>query len=229
MDGLEIELRSMFAFFRIPFNSLLMDTYFFPPKTTVIGFAGAAAGWNEAQYLRNLKRIAYGLIIEDPGEVVFEIASIFKSKDAPIYPIHKRSLSNPRFRVFLASDKSVVAEIMEGLDDPKYALTLGDSECVFYPASPRFYKHYADLERARCDVVRCILPSAIFNTYFKELRKRDPKMLTPRDTKIPADFESVRGMRRSKLIDVKYYSGMDVMLREPIGVHKFDKEPVYLF
>lgn len=54
--GLTLELSGIFSFFRIPYNSLLMDTYLFPPKTTLIGIIGASIGWEEEEFLKTIKK-----------------------------------------------------------------------------------------------------------------------------------------------------------------------------
>ncbi|MEM3455858.1 MAG: CRISPR-associated protein Cas5, partial [Candidatus Micrarchaeia archaeon] len=134
MLGVRLELTGIFSFFRIPYNSLVMDTYLFPPKTTILGMVGAACGWDEKKVLESIKIFKYGVIIESCGEVFRETAVIYKTKNKPIYPITKNMIYRPAYTVFLYSENpKLIEEIEKAIRDPKFVLALGDSENLFYP------------------------------------------------------------------------------------------------
>jgi len=81
MRGLRVELSCMMCTFRVPYNTVYVDTYEFPPKTTAIGMLGAAAGWTEGTFLSNLRRIKYGVLMKTPGELNQEVAVYYKPFD----------------------------------------------------------------------------------------------------------------------------------------------------
>lgn len=231
MKGLKIHINGIFSFFRIPYNSLLMDTFLFPPKTTVIGMLGAAAGWNEDEFLKNLKRILYGVTIIYPGEIVQEIARIFKSNDSPIYPINKRMVYKPSYDVFIASDDlDMMNEIYSGLQDPKYVLSLGDSENLFYPKN-KYFAEIMDIVESSSNKFRCILPKEIYETYYMDYSKIDDYILPPKETKIPVDFIGKGKKRRFIARNVIFYSGIEINMKEKItkNVWDFNGSKVYLF
>lgn len=233
MLGLTLSLTGIFSFFRIPYNSLLMDTYLFPPKTTIIGMVGAAIGWNEDEVLENIRNFKYGLIIEKSGETLKETAAIYKSKQAPIYPITKNMLHKPAYKVFLSSDDSdLIKKTGEALKDPKFVLTLGDSENLFYPnyKNPRFVK-LIEIKEKPIEKLRCILPSEVYNEYRSTFYKIKDDFLPPREIKIPVDFVGRGRNRRFLPRNVFYYSGVELLLKKPIekGAFDFDGDAIYLF
>jgi len=235
MNGLVLHLSGIFSFFRIPYTSLVMDTYPFPPKTTVIGMVGAAFGWKEEEFLENIKKFKYGVIVESPGEIVREVAVIFKSKNAPIYPITKNMIYKPTYKVFLTSnEEDLINEATEKFYDPKYVLGLGDSENLFYPEHPKFVKSMGIKEEKEAKKLRCILPSEIYREYVTTLNTgemvRGKNILPPREIKIPVDFVGRGKNRRFVSRNVFYYSGIELELKKPLeGVFDFDGEAVYLF
>ena len=230
MRGLVINLTGIFSFFRIPYNSLLMDTYLFPPKTTVVGIVGAALGWNEKTFLENIKNFKYGLILESIGEVLKETAVIYKNEDSPIYPITKNMVYKPVYKIFLtSSNDSLIESAYKALQDPKYVLTLGDSENLVYPKTTHFVK-IMDIVEKPTDKLKCILPSKIYNAYKHTLSIIKNDILSPREIKIPVDFTGSGKKRRFIAENVFYYSGIELHFERPIqGVYDIDGDAVYLF
>jgi CRISPR-associated protein Cas5h len=227
--GLEIHLKGIFSFFRIPYNSLLMDTYAFPPKTTAIGFVSAALGWGEEEYLSKLPQFLYGVIIEDPGETVSEIAAIFKTKEAPIYPIIKNMNYKPSYRVFIASQNESLMEKAEAaLRDPVFVLSLGDSENLWYPKAKDFVI-LREIEERDAASVKCILPTELFQEYYKDYSRISDTFLPPKEVRIPVAFTGSGRRRRFIPKSVYYYSGIEVNLNKPLRVFDFDGDGVYLF
>ncbi|HHF58030.1 MAG TPA: CRISPR-associated protein Cas5 [candidate division WOR-3 bacterium] len=244
MNGLVLHLSGIFSFFRIPYTSLLMDTYPFPPKTTVIGMVGAAFGWKEEEFLENIKKFGYGVIIERSGEIVKEVARIFgnlrRDKERGIYyyehkPVTKNMIYKPSYKVFLTSnEEDLINEATEKFYDPKYVLGLGDSEDLFYPEHPKFVKSMRIKEEKEAKKLRCILPSEIYRGYVKTLNTgemvRGKNILLPREIKIPVDFVGRGKNRRFVSRNVFYYSGIELELKKPLEeVFDFDGEAVYLF
>jgi CRISPR-associated protein Cas5h len=192
---------------------------------------GAAAGWNEDKFLKNLKKILYGVTIIYPGEIVQEIARIFKSNDSPIYPINKRMVYKPSYDVFIASDDlDMMNEIYSGLQDPKYVLSLGDSENLFYPKN-KYFAEIMDIVESSSNKFRCILPKEIYETYYMDYSKIDDYILPPKETKIPVDFIGKGKKRRFIARNVIFYSGIEINMKEKItkNVWDFNGSKVYLF
>jgi|GEM_PF-1368098 len=231
MKGLKIQITGIFSFFRIPYNSLLMDTFLFPPKTTVVGMLGAAAGWNENEFLRNLKNILYGVIIKNPGELFHETAQIYKNKDAPIYPITKKMIYKPEYEVFIASEEiDKVEKIYSTLQDPKYVISLGDSENLFFPKDRKFLE-IMDITKSSSDNFRCILPKEIYDKYYQNYKKIDDNIIPPKEAKMPIDFTGSGNKRRFIGINVVFYSGIEINMKDKVeaNVWDFNGSELYLF
>lgn len=232
MLGLTLNLTGIFSFYRIPYNSLLMDTYQFPPKTTVVGMVGAALGWDEDEFLKNIRNFKYGLIIESCGEMLKETAAIYKRKQAPIYPITKKMLHKPAYKVFLSSNDNLINDAGDALRNPKFVLTLGDSENLFYPnhKNPDFVRVMGIREKS-VERLKCILPSEVYNEYPATFSKIKDDFLPPREIKIPVDFTGGGRNRRFVPMNVFYYSGIELQLKKTIekGVFDFNGDAVYLF
>ncbi len=124
MLGLVVEVKPpLQAHFRIPYNSLLLDSYPFPPRTTAIGMVagGAMGGLPEEGFRKLLNELKYGVVVEDPGARVEETAAIFKNASAPIYPITKVLFHRPHYRMFFAGDDKLIEKAYDALLDPVFA------------------------------------------------------------------------------------------------------------
>ncbi|AEK72019.1 CRISPR-associated protein Cas5 [Thermococcus sp. 4557] len=226
MLGLVLEVRPLQAHFRIPYNSLLLDSYPFPPRTTAIGLVAGAMGLPEGGYRELLKEMRYGVIVEDPGVRVEEKAAIFKSPDSPLYPITKVLFHKPRYRMFFAGDDDLIERAYDSLIDPVFTPYLGDSESLMYPAK-RDYVRIVEVNDGKESILRSIIPG---DEYTKGARfvlmKRTN--LTPREYRMPVDFTYGRGKgRRAVYRKVVAFAGGYVELANPIDVLLFDGEPVF--
>lgn len=231
LRGIQVTLSGIYSFFRIPYNSLLIDSYPFPPKTTAIGLLAAAMGYDEDKFFDILMKIKYSVVIDSPGQVVSEIASIFKEKKTPIYPITKNFYYHPVYKLFFASeDTDIIYEAERSLKDPAFVLSLGDSENLFYPSTLDYCKLFDNVKPVFSNSVECILPSEIYakftNGHFSKIRD---DFYPPREISIPVSFSGKGKKRRSVLGRMTYYSGIQIQLKEPLQVYDFDGTGVYLF
>lgn len=214
-----------------------MDSYLFPPKTTVVGMIGAAMGWDEKTLLDKIDKFKYGVKINDPGERVIETATIFGNKDEYIpynyksYPITKIMNYKPFYEVFIACNSGDldINKIYDALNDPKFTLYLGDSENLFYPDLSRpIFCEKTEINEGFGDEFECILPSEIYNKK-ERIEMITKKVIPPTETKIPINFTESGKNRRCVLKNVFYYSGVKVKLKEPVEAYYYGKMPIYLF
>lgn len=236
MTGIKLFVGGMFSFFRVPYNSLLMDSYLFPPKTTVVGMVGAAMGWDEETVLNNIDKFKYGVIIKNPGERVIETATILGNREYfsynyKSYPITKIMNYKPFYEIFIACDnKDLIDKIHNALNDPKFTLYLGDSESLLYAdlKHPKLCEKI-EINKGSGDEFECILPSEIYNKKEKIEMTREEYIIPPTEIKIPINFTEKGKNRRCVLKNVFYYSGVKVKLKEPIETYYYGKQPIYLF
>jgi len=228
MQGLVLNLNATYFFYRIPYNSLLMDSLPFPPKTSIVGMLGAAIGWDEETFIENIPKFKYGLIIENQGERLKETATIFKNKNSPKYPITKNMYYKANYRVFVeAEDEKLLEKAYLAMQDPKYAITLGDSDNIFYPKD-KDYINPVEYSEGNARSVRCILPSDVFMKN-KGYEKISDIISPPAAYKVPVNFNGTGKNRHSVYATVYSYSGISVKFNDDIKVDFFEGEPVYLF
>ncbi len=226
--GLIVEVRPLQAHFRIPYNSLLLDSYPFPPRTTAIGMLAGAMGLPEEAFRELLKKLRYGVIIADPGSRVEEKAAIFKSPNSPLYPITKTLFHMPTYRLFFAGDEGTIEKAHDALLDPVFVPYLGDSESIIYPAR-REYLHIVEVEGGQESKLRSLVPSEEYasGARFILLKRNN---LFPREYQMPVDFTYSRGKgRRAIYQNVVAFAGGYIELANPIDVLLFAGEPVFAF
>jgi len=222
--GLILDVRPLQAHFRIPYNSLMIDSYPFPPKTTAIGLLAGAMGLPANGYAELFDGLKYGVIIEDPGKIVEETAAIYKNPTSPIYPLRKVLFIKPRYRMFFAGDDELIRRAYESLLEPKFALYLGDSESLLYPAKKTYVK-LAEVEKGRESILRSVIPAEVWNAggRFVVMKRNN---LTPREYRVPVKFIYKRSTRRAVYRSVVAFAGGFVELANETNVLLFDGEPV---
>ncbi len=226
MLGLAVEVRPIQVHFRIPYNSLLLDSYPFPPRTTAIGMLAGAMGLPEEGFRKLLGELSYGVIIEDPGARIEETAAIFKNPGSPLYPITKVIYYGPYYRLFFAGNEETVERAYEALLDPVFTPYLGDSESLFYPAR-REYARIVDVKEDNERIIKSVVPGEEYKNgaNFMVLRRNN---LTPREYRVPVNFVYRGKSRRAVYRRVIAFAGGYVKLASPASVLLFDGEPVFM-
>ncbi|WP_297504495.1 CRISPR-associated protein Cas5 [Thermococcus sp.] len=227
MLGLVIEVRPVQAHFRIPYNSIMLDSYPFPPRTTAIGMIAGAMGLPEEGFRKLLGELRYGVIVEEAGARAEETAAIYKNEGTPIYPITKVIYHRPHYRLFFAGEDELMERAYEGILDPVFTPYLGDSESLFYPAK-RNYARLVKVEEGEESTLRSIIPEEAYSrgARFFVLRRNN---LTPRDYRMPVKFTYRGKGRRAVFRKVVAFAGGYVELSNPVKVMFFDGEPVFIF
>ena len=227
MLGLVVEVKPIQAHFRIPYNSLLLDSYPFPPRTTAIGMLAGAMGLPEEGFKELLGEVRYGVIVEEAGSRVEETAIIYKKPETPVYPITKVLYHRPYYRLFFAGGEKLIERAYEALLDPVFTPYLGDSESLFYPAKMN-YARVVEVEESREATLRSIIPEEAYSAgaRFFVLRRSN---LTPRTYRMPVGFTYSGKKRRAVFRRVVAFAGGYVELANPLNVFLFDGEPVFTF
>ena len=159
MKGLSFEVEGLyFVCFRKPTSTSTILTYPLPPFTTIRGFLANALGWDQDSYYRELRGdsrnllydLRIGIEVVSHGESNSELAKILKliprttgyQRSFPSAPMHREFLVKPRYRIYLASENSVIEEIAAALTDPQRPLYLGQSDDMLDYTEP----HVRDVE-----------------------------------------------------------------------------------
>lgn len=126
---------SVTASFRIPESHTFQQTLPLPPVTTLTGLMGAAMGFgfNEAMSFREQKGIFFGVIGSHKGEMkdLWKYNKI-KYKESLKDVLIREYLTDFSFNIAIASsEQEVLSKVRYGFCNPKYALTLGNSDDLF--------------------------------------------------------------------------------------------------
>ncbi|WP_297467641.1 CRISPR-associated protein Cas5 [Thermococcus sp.] len=227
MLGLVVEVRPIQTHFRIPYNSLLLDSYPFPPWTTAVGMLAGAMGLPEEGFKRLLDEVRYGVIVEEAGSRVEETAVVYKNPGTPVYPITKVLYHRPYYRLFFAGKDELIEKAYEALLDPVFTPYLGDSESLLYPAK-RDYARIVEVKEGEESTLRSIIPEEAYSAgaRFCVLRRNN---LTPRNYRMSVSFTYRGKGRRAVFKRVVAFAGGYVELANPLKVLLFDGEPVFAF
>lgn len=154
MKGLSFEVEGLyFVCFRKPTSTSTILTYPLPPFTTIRGFLANALGWDQDSYYRELRGdsrnllydLRIGIEILTDVETSTELAKVLKliprmsgyQRSFPSAPMHREFLVQPRYRIYLAAEDSIIEEITAALGDPQRPLYLGQSDDMVNYTEPR--------------------------------------------------------------------------------------------
>jgi CRISPR-associated Cas5-like protein len=160
VNALRLHLRGLLNSYRDPKTHKIHRTFPFPPRTTLIGLAGAALGlsedvlWDECKDLQvAVVDITKDNILHGTGRAE-DLVRYKKYKDSTIETsIYIRELIyKPEYMIYYALDGGyVLDQLQEAFLNPKYALSLGrDDELVMLHAiekvelSPLDYGEYGE-------------------------------------------------------------------------------------
>lgn len=123
------------ASFRIPESHTFQQTLPLPPVTTLTGLMGAAMGINfeEAISFKKQKGILFGVRGSNKGEMkdLWKYNKV-KSKESLKDVLIREFLTDFSLSIAIASkEQAVLSETRNGFCNPKYALTLGNSDDLF--------------------------------------------------------------------------------------------------
>jgi len=159
LKGLSFEVEGLyFVCFRKPTSTSTILTYPIPPFTTIRGFLANALGWNQDSYYLELRGdtrnllydLRIGIEVINEVELSAELAKVLKliprmsgyQRTFPSAPMHREFLVQPRYRIYLAAEDSIIEEITAALGDPQRPLYLGQSDDMVNYTEP----HVVDVE-----------------------------------------------------------------------------------
>jgi len=111
VDALRLHVRGLLNSYRDPKTHKIHRTFPFPPRTTLIGLAGAALGLSEDVLWRECSDLQVAVVKDNTIETSIYIREL----------IYK-----PEYMVYYASDEEkMLGKLYEAFLNPKYALSLG--------------------------------------------------------------------------------------------------------
>lgn len=237
MKGIIISLHAMTASFRDPNTHLYQETIPIPPPTTIVGVTGAALGlpFEEAMEYFKTNRIAVGCSAKSDGfgKDLWNYSKI-KSKGIDKDILIREFLYNINSKIFIACEnEQVIEEVYEGFKDPKFALTLGNSDEIVQIRNVEICNNVFRGES------KDINDSWICGNYIDEFEldwekvKKLPIKSTiraPIVKNLPTDFIFTKnGERQANKFSKFTFLGDIHLPKRPIPIYLFNDRPVSLY
>ena len=132
LNALRYVLEGSFCSFRNPIGAKYQATFWFPPKTTVVGFLGCALGLEPPDLEPLYDGLNVGVVLESWGGSARDLWGFTKLKGSskPESAVVLRELIyKPCYVFYIASNESrQLEELREALLDPVYPLRFGRGE-----------------------------------------------------------------------------------------------------
>ncbi len=131
-NALRFTIEGSFCSFREPGGAKYQQTFWFPPKTTVVGFLGAALGLAPPDLESLYDQVQIGVVLHSWGGLARDLWGYTKLKrgDEPEAAVVVRELIfEPRYIVYVSSNEpGFLEKLQAALWDPVYPLRFGRGE-----------------------------------------------------------------------------------------------------
>lgn len=216
------------ASFRIPESHTFQQTLPLPPITTLTGLMGAAIGlsFEEAIFFREEKDILFGVIGSNKGEMkdLWKYNKV-KSNESLKDVLIREFLTDFSLNIAIASkEQTTLSGIRESFCNPKYALTLGNSDDLFkiIRVSP-----VVEAEKVECSTFEnTVLAGDQTLDYESAIDlKNTPityRVRAPQVFLIPTSFNFKGEERRVSKRQQFTFVGSPIKLKQPLSVYKVE-------
>jgi len=225
---------SVTASFRIPENHTFQQTLPLPPATTLAGLMGAAMGlsFEKAMEFREQKNILFGVIGSNKGEMK-DLWKYNKVKSGEFLKdvLIREYLTDFSLTIAIASeDQAVLSEIRNSFHNPRYALTLGNSDDLF---KIKYIGPVVESEDEQCSIFEnTLLVGEQTLNYEPDIDlKNTPityRVRAPQVFLLPAAFSFNGEERRVKERKQFTFIGSPIKLKNPISVYKVEDKRFHL-
>jgi len=216
------------ASFRIPESHTFQQTLPLPPVTTLTGLMGAAMGlrFEEAMSFREQKGILFGVIGSHKGEMkdLWKYNKV-KSGESLKDVLIREYLTDFSLTIAIASKyQTVLSEVRDRFCNPKYALTLGNSDDLFK------IKHIGSvvdaMEERSSTFENTILAGDQTVDYQPNFDlKHTPityRVMAPQVFLLPTSFNFKGEERRVSKREQFTFVGSPIKLKNPLSVYKVE-------
>lgn len=132
MQALRCLIEGSFCSFRLWEQARYQQTYWLPPKTTVIGFLGSALGLADWQLEEWYDKVLVGVVLDGWKGFAYDLwqfSKLKKSKEHETAVVVRELVFRPRYAIFFASDNlDDLMRLKAALVDPVYAPCFGRSD-----------------------------------------------------------------------------------------------------
>lgn len=222
------------ASFRIPESHTFQQTLPLPPITTLVGLMGAAMGlsFEEAISFREQKSILLGVIGSNKGEMkdLWKYNKV-KSGESLKDVLVREYLTDFSLNIAIASrEQTVLSGIRDSFSNPKYALTLGNSDDLFK------IRYISPIEKAekieRSNFENTVLAGNQTLDYESDIDlKNTPityRVRAPQVFLLPTSFNFKGEERRVSKRQQFTFVGSPIKLKQPLSVYNVENMGFFL-
>lgn len=216
------------ASFRIPESHTFQQTLPLPPVTTLIGLMGAAIGldFEKSMTFRKQKKILFGVIGSHQGEMkdLWKYNKI-KSNESLKDVLIREYLTDFSLAIAIASEEqTVLSELRDCFCNPKYALTLGNSDDLLKIIH---VSSIVEPEKVECSTFEnTVLAGDQTLDYESAIDlKNTPityKIRAPQVFLLPTVFSFKGNERRVSKREQFTFVGSPIRLKQPLSVYKIE-------
>lgn len=131
-NALRFTIEGSFCSFRDPTGAKYQQTFWFPPKTTIVGFLGAALGLAPPDLEPLYDEVEVGVLLRSWGGLARDLWGYTKLKrgaEPEAAVVVRELIYKPRYIVYVASDDlGFLGKLRLALWDPVYPLRFGRGE-----------------------------------------------------------------------------------------------------
>lgn len=225
---------SQTASFRVPESHTFQQTLPLPPVTTLTGLMGAAIGlsFKDAMSFREDKGILFGVIGSNQGEMkdLWKYNKV-KSNESLKDVLIREFLTDFSLIISIASkDQTVLSEIRDCFCNPKYALTLGNSDDLFKII---YVSPVVKAENANCSTFENTILAGDQTLEYESAidLKKTPityRVRAPQVFLLPTTFSFKGEERRVSKRKQFTFVGSPIKLKNPLSVYKIENTTFYL-
>ncbi|MBF0538989.1 MAG: CRISPR-associated protein Cas5 [Nitrospirae bacterium] len=222
------------ASFRIPENHTFQQTLPLPPVTTLTGLMGAAMGLDieAAMNFRADNKISFGVSATYKGELrdLWKYNKV-KTKETLKDVLIREFLVDYELTLVIASkDEKALSEINGAFGDPKYALTLGNSDDLL--KIRRIGNIVTAQQSQSTDFENTVLPDIRAFEYESMIDLKDTpityRVRAPQIYLLPTAFSFTVRQRRVSKREHFIFVGSPIRLKNPITAYTIDDLQVVL-
>ncbi len=225
---------SQTASFRVPESHTFQQTLPLPPVTALTGLMGAAVGldFESAMKFRKQNNILFGVIGSYKGEMkdLWKYNKI-KSKESLKDVLIREFLTDFSITIAIASEyQAVLSELRECFCNPKYALTLGNSDDLF---KITYVSPVVKAENVECSTFENTVLAGDKTLEYESAidLKNTPityRVRAPQVFILPTAFTFKGEERRVSKREQFTFVGSPIRLKNPLSVYKIDDTTFYL-
>lgn len=222
------------ASFRIPESHTFQQTLLLPPITALTGLMGAAIGlsFEDVMSFREQKGILFGVIGSSKGEMkdLWKYNKV-KSNESLKDVLIREFLTDFSLNIAIASrERAVLSEIKDCFCNPKYALTLGNSDDLF---KIMYVSPIVETEKVECSTFEnTVLAGDQTLDYESAIDlKNTPityRVRAPQVFLLPTSFNFKGEERRVSKRQQFTFVGSPIKLKQPLSVYKVEDTMFFL-